>query len=305
MNKTSVLIPTLNAGSNWITLLESIKNQNVVFDKLIIIDSGSTDKTVQYAKDFGFTVLTIKKENFDHGYARMLLSNAAEGSDILVYLTQDCILADADSIRNLIAVFDDDKVALAYGRQLPHKGAKILESHARLFNYPDKSVIKKFEDRSELGIKTTFSSNSFAAFRKVALDEIGGFAEKSISGEEIIAGAKLLKKGWKVAYVAESKVYHSHDYTILEEFKRYFDIGVFDSVNQWMLDDFGKAYGEGLKYIQSEFKYVLKNNILVLPKMGFSFGAKFLGYKLGLRHSRFSKSTNRKLSMHKKYWNKV
>lgn len=305
MQNIAILIPTLNAGENWRTLLESIKKQDVLIKTKLIIDSGSTDETKSLAKEFGFSILDIDKKEFDHGYARQLLADAAIDCNLYVFLTQDCILKDEFTINNLVKSFDDPTVGIAYGRQLPHIGAKTLETHARLFNYPDKSIVKKLEDKAILGIKTASCSNSFAAYRREALSEVGGFPSHTIFAEDVIVGGKILIKGWKIAYIANAEVYHSHDYTVKEEFKRYFDIGVFHSTNQWLLDEFGGAGGEGLKYLLSELKFVIVNNIFVLPKMICSIGAKFIGYKLGMMHEKLSQSQKRRFSMHKSYWEKI
>jgi len=303
--KIAVLIPTLNAGEIWDEILKSISIQSIHVSKKIIIDSGSTDNTISLAQAQNFQILNIDKTDFDHGYARQLLAQAAQDCDILIYLTQDCILKDSNSFRYLVDAFNDEKVGLAYGRQLPHIGAKTLETHARLFNYTPISRIKTMSDKDELGIKTASCSNSYAAYRRTALQDVGSFPTNTILGEDVIVGGKLLIKGWKIAYVAESEVYHSHDYTTKEEFKRYFDIGVFHSTSKWLIDEFGTAGGEGLKYLKSELKYVLKNNPSVLPKMLLSIGAKFLGYKLGMMHDKLSIKQRKDFSMHRRYWDKV
>jgi rhamnosyltransferase len=305
MQNISILIPTLNAGVNWDVLLKSIDDQNIPIAKKIIIDSGSTDDTIKKAINHGFEVLTIQKKDFDHGYARQILAEASEDCDLLVYMTQDCFLKGNNAISNLVKSFEDKKVGISFGRQIPHKGAKTLETHARLFNYPEISVVKKLDDKDRLGIKTASCSNSYSAYRKIALKDVGGFPSHTILGEDVIVGGKMLIKGWKIAYVANSEAYHSHDYTVIEEFKRYFDIGVYHATNHWLIDEFGKADGEGVRYLKSEVKYVIKNNILVLPKMLASIGAKFVGYKLGLMYDKLSLNQRKKFSMHRGFWDKV
>ncbi|MGM9476201.1 glycosyltransferase family 2 protein [Pedobacter sp. GSP4] len=305
MLKIAILIPTLNAGNSFVELLKTIAVQKVIINKKIIIDSGSNDKTTEHARAYDFDILNIKKADFDHGYARQLLADAAKDCDILIYLTQDCILKDENSFTELIAAFQDPAVGIAYGRQLPHAGAKVLETHARLFNYTNESRVKQLSDKTELGIKTASCSNSYAAYRSMALQDVGGFPINTIFAEDVIVGGQMLIKGWKIAYVASAEVYHSHDYTTKEEFKRYFDIGVFHSTNDWLLKEFGSAGGEGIKYLKSELKYVFKHNPLVLPKMVMSIGAKFLGYKLGMLHKKLSPGQRRAFSMHRRYWDKL
>ncbi|TCD02014.1 glycosyltransferase [Pedobacter frigidisoli] len=304
MFKLAILIPTLNAGSTWASLLKSISEQDYAASRKIILDSGSSDDTVALAITNGFEVLNIHKKDFDHGYARQVLADAADDCEILVYLTQDCIIATSSSLKNLVNSFFNKHIGLAYGRQLPHKGATVLETHARLFNYTDQSRVKLLSDKDELGIKTASCSNSYAAYRREALYSVGGFPSHTIFAEDVIVGGQMLLKDWQIAYVAEAEAYHSHDYKVSEEFKRYFDIGVFHSTNQWLLNEFGTAGGEGLKYLKSELKYVLKHNALVLPKMIMSIGAKFIGYKLGMMHKKLSPKQRKSFSMHKSYWDK-
>ncbi len=101
-------------------------------------------------------------------------------------------------------------------------------------------------------------------------------------GEDSYAVGKLLQKEYKVAYIADSKVYHSHNYTILEDYKRYFEIGVFHKTESWLLEEFGKAEGEGMKYIKSGIGYILKSNQkYFLLEFFIRIFVKYLGYKLG------------------------
>jgi len=300
--KVSVLIPTLNAGDNWLSALEAINEQSYLIDKKIIVDSGSTDHTVELAKQFGFEVVSIPKKDFNHGTTRQLLVDLSEDIDICIFLTQDAILASADSVRNIVTAFTDSQVAIAYGRQLPHKNSQPLEIHARLFNYPDKSEILSLSDKDKKGFKVFFCSNSFSAYRRNTLLKVGGFPSDSIMGEDAIVAAKMLVAGYKKAYVADATAYHSHSYTLSEEFKRYFDTRVFHEQNKWLINDFGEPTGEGLKFIRSEITYVIKNNKLSLFKSVSSVFAKWLGYNSGRFFKSMPLPVIKKLSMHSFYW---
>ena len=300
--KISLLIPTLNAGKQWAALLESIKSQSVQFYKKIIIDSGSNDGTVELALSYGFEVRQIAKEDFNHGKVRQDLVNLSGDTDICVFLTQDAILASTNSVKNLIKVFDDPMVGMAYGRQLPHLKAKPLEIHLRLFNYPAVSEILSMADADRRGFKVFFCSNSFSAYRNTALNAVGGFPSGSIMGEDAIVAAKMLIAGFKKAYVAEATAYHSHSYKIDEEFKRYFDTRVFHEQNKWLIEKYGKPTGEGLKYIKSELTYVVQHDLKSLFVAIASLGAKWLGYKSGRYYSKMPKRMLTKISMHHSYW---
>jgi rhamnosyltransferase len=298
----NLYIPTLNAGEKWIEVLEGIKKQSSIIQQKIIVDSGSTDDTIKLALSFGFKVRRISKSEFNHGTTRQLLVDMDPRCEVAVFLTQDAILANEDSISNLIKEFDDPSVGMAYGRQLPHINAESLETHARLYNYPPESNIRSFDDIASMGFKVFFCSNSFAAYRKSALLDVGGFPSDSIMGEDAIVAAKMLSAGFKKAYVAHATVRHSHSYTLAEEFKRYFDTRVFHEQNKWLIESYGKPTGEGIKFMKSELKYVIKNDPKVIFKSIASLGAKWLGYKSGKLYKRIPRSLLIKLSMHKHYW---
>ena len=200
-------------------------------------------------------------------------------------------------------VFENKNVAAAYGRQLNYPETNLFGKHLRLFNYPDKTEFRNKDDIGKYGIKTAQLSNSFSAYRKSLLLEQGNFKDGLILGEDVYIGAKFILTGYTLAYVAEAKVYHSHSYTILEEFKRYFDIGVFHQCEKWILSSFGKAEGEGARYVKSELGFLLKNNAWYLvPEWLIRNGMKFLGYKLGQNYEKLPISLVKRLSMHCRWW---
>jgi rhamnosyltransferase len=276
--------------------------QSVPIGTRLLIDSDSNDDSANRALPLGFKIHHITRDQFNHGGTRQLAVELLPDADVIVFLTQDAILADEYSLENLVRAFDDPEVGVAYGRQLPHSNAKPLGAHARLFNYPDKSYVAALVDRENMGIKAAFSSNSFAAYRRTALMAVGGFPTDVILGEDTIVAARVLMAGWKVAYQADAKVYHSHDYSYLQEFRRYFDIGVLHARESWMLDTFGKPEGEGGRFVRSELTYLLKHAPWLVPSAALRTLLKYLGYRLGRMASHFPLSVKRRLSMHKGYW---
>ena len=298
----SISIPTYNAAGKWPELLNSIDGQNISLLKKTCIDSGSTDDTVRLAKQFNFEVVQIDKSKFNHGVTRQQLVDLHPDIDICIFLTQDAILASAESLQNIVNAFNDPSVGMAYGRQLPHKNAKPLEIHGRLFNYPPQSVVRSIADKETIGFKVFFCSNSFAAYRRSALMQVGGFPSDSIMGEDALVAAKMLLQGHKIAYVADATVYHSHNYTLVEEFKRYFDTRVFHEQNKWLIENYGKPTGEGLKFVKSEMAFLIKNYPQSLLKSVASIFAKLLGYKIASFYKKMPVTILRKLSMHKFYW---
>ena len=300
--KIGLCVPTLNAGNEWSEWLKNYLRQDVCLDVSLVIDSSSNDHTVDLARDAGLSVHQIEKASFNHGATRQLGVSLMIDVDIVVFLTQDAILVSPDSINNLLFVFDNPDVGAAYGRQLPRKAASYIEAHSREFNYPKKSHINSLEDSKKFGIKTAFISNSFAAYRCTALEEVGGFPLNTILGEDTYVAAKMLLKGWKIAYCADAEVYHSHDYSYLQEFRRYFDIGVFHSRERWFRDELGKAEGEGMRYVKSELKYLLRSNPLMIPSALLRTVFKLAGYRFGLIENNIPLKIRSYLSMHKGYW---
>jgi rhamnosyltransferase len=160
-------------------------------------------------------------------------------------------------------------------------------------------------DSPKFGIKTAFISNSFAAYRRTALLSVGGFPSNTILSEDTYVAAKMLLAGWKIAYCADAMVYHSHNYGFIEEFKRYFDIGVFHAREPWIRQAFGQAEGEGMRYVRSELKYLWSKDYKLIPSAILRTILKLLGYKLGFMEQKIPMWLKVHLSMNKQYWNKV
>ncbi len=295
-----VVIPTLNAAGDWPRLTYGLGA--LLPECVLIIDSSSSDETPELARAAGFRVHTISRAEFNHGGTRQLVAELLPEAEILVFLTQDAVLTGPKEFGKLLEPFTDSKVAAAFGRQLPRPAATPIEAHARLFNYPEQSSIRTWENREQFGFKAIFISNSFAAYRREALMAVGGFPKDVIFGEDTITAAKLLLSGWKIAYAAEAQVYHSHDYTWSQDFRRYFDIGVLHAREPWLLEEFGGTGGEGSRFVRSELHYLWRNHRAYIPSALIRTVLKLLGYRLGRHENKLSLRWKRKLSMHHGFW---
>lgn len=302
MTKYILAIPTYNGGKIWKESINNIQKFAPAEIDIHVIDSGSKDGTDIMAEQAGFHVTRINSQDFNHGGTRnLLVQMAAEDCEIVIFITQDAIIEEG-SLQQLIAAFDDPEVACAYGRQLPHHDATPISRHARGFNYPEQSHVYSLADTPRVGLKTVFTSNSFAAYRISSFKELGGFPSNTILSEDMYFAARAVLGGYKVAYAANSKARHSHNYSPIEEFKRYFDIGVFHGKERWIFETFGGARGEGKKFILSELRFLLKNGIISIPRACINNVMKAAGYKLGKSYKTLPFGLNRKLSMHKRYW---
>jgi len=298
----SVIIPTLNAEAHIHNLIRALQEQSVSCE-IIIVDSSSSDNTVAIAESYGTKVIKIKRKDFDHGGTRNLAASNAKG-DILVYLTQDAVLKDSKCIENLIKPLTDPMVATSYGRQLPRMNANPVEKFARLFNYTDEEALKGIDDLPKLGVKTFFFSDVCSAIKKKNFEEAGRFPDRTIMNEDMFLAARLLQKGYKIAYSPSAAVYHSHDYPLSVQFKRYFDIGVFFSRNKW-IRDLAKPGKEGVEYLKEEIRYLIADKELKWMLFAISeAAARFLGYRLGFFEKSFPLWLKKRISYNKNFWEK-
>ncbi len=299
----SIIIPTWNGAADLRKLLVVLARQTVCVQELLVVDSSSADETVTIAREFGAEVIVIPQAEFDHGGTRTMIARKARG-DILIFLTQDAVPVSVDALEKLIQpLLADETIAVSYGRQLPNRDATILAAHLRFFNYPPQSMVRSFADRERLGLQTVFVSNSFAAYRRDTLAEVDYFTRGLIFGEDTCAVGRLLIRGYKVAYVAEAMVFHSHNYSWLQEFRRSFDIGVLHTSESWLLETYGRAEGRGRQYVQSGVSYLMnEGQRVLLPVFFWIVFLKLLGYKLGCNFQLLPQRLIPLFSMHKSWW---
>ena len=300
----AIIIPTLNAEPFISALLVSIlQYDDSLREKIVIVDSESTDGTISILRRAGVSrIHSVPRDQFDHGGTRTEIA-AQCPEDVLIFMTQDVVLVDHFSIKNLLSPLADPCVAAVYGRQLPLSESTLFASHLRLFNYPACSYIRTFDERSKYGIKTPFLSNSFAAYRRSALEEIGWFKNGMLIGEDIHAGGRLLMAGYCLAYAADACAYHAHNYNIFEEFGRYFDTGAMHAMEPWIKKTFGSADREGWRFLRSEWRYFLQNRAYgKIPEMTLRILAKYFGYKLGGAYKYIPCALLQRFSMHPAWW---
>lgn len=302
MKNVGLLIPLHNGGEPWRRWLDAFAQQTRKPGQMLVIDSSSTDGSAELAREAGFLVHVIPADSFNHGATRQLGADMLADAEILVLMTQDAVLATPDALEKLLARFADERTGAAFGRQLPHPDGGAIGAHARLFNYPDADAEKTLADVPRWGIKTAFLSDSFAAYRRRALAEAGGFPASVILGEDTYVAARMLLNGWKIAYCAEARVFHSHDYTLAQEFGRYFDTGVFHGRESWIRQEFGQPSGEGLRFVRSELRFLARTRPFLIPAALVRTALKFAGYKLGMLEQHWPLWLKRRLSMHAGYW---
>ncbi len=305
MKKTvSVIIPVYKPNSMYVRLLKGLKYQTYPIKEIIVIN---TEQRYYHEENYPsleqLRVIHIKKEEFDHGGTRNAGAKMATG-DILLFMTQDAVLADAHVIERLVESFDDDRVGAAYARQLPNENCNLIERYTRSFNYPKKSRVKKYSDLNELGIKTYFCSNVCAAYKKEIYEKLGGFECRTIFNEDMIFAANIIKQGYFIVYCAEARVIHSHNYTGMEQLHRNFDLAVSQADHPEIFEGIPSEQ-EGIRLVKKTFRYLLeKKQPFEMIRLIYISGCKYVGYFLGKRYRKLPIKVVRQLSMNKKYWDR-
>ncbi len=301
MSTVSLIIPTLNAGDAFEPLLDSLAVQTRPADEIIVIDSSSTDATVDRARRAGCRVEVIDRADFGHGRTRNQAASMARG-DVLVFMTQDALPADTHFLEHLTAPVRDGTAVMAYARQVPRAGASPPEVFTRLANYPDRSEVRTLADVDRLGVKAFFTSNVAAAYDRRAWEAVGRFDPTVIMNEDMLACARLLRAGGAVAYQASAVVVHSHHYALGEQFRRYFDIGVFFADAGEALAD-ARATGQGLQFARRQLAYLTRRGRRRwLGRTIVEVALKYLGVQMGRRYRWWPRAWCRKFSLHRGFW---
>jgi len=277
----SVIIPTRNAGSGLNDLLSRLNSQRTAPSEIIIIDSASHDNTLAIAKAHGARPIAIRREDFDHGKTRNNAAGEAKG-DVLVFMTQDALPENDSLLDHLTSPLERPEIAATYGRHIPQADASLLEIFARRFNYPETALVKGREDITAYGIKTFFFSNVCSAVKRTVFFEAGMFPEGVRTNEDMLFAANLILKGYKISYVPEARVVHSHNLSLPSQFRRYYRIGSALRQHHWIFRHVG-AEGEGVRYVKGQISFVLEQRKYhLLPYIFLEFLAKYAGYRIGL-----------------------
>jgi len=299
----AVVIPTHNGGETFLRVLTGLRGQSLAPQTILVIDSGSVDATIPQALAYDAQVYKIRASEFNHGTTRELGRQLVK-ADYYLFMTQDALPAHPCFLENLIKPLTQRQdIGLVYGRQLPCPDASPWEAFNRRFNYPAAPQLKKKADRLRLGLKTVFCSNACAAYRPEALEAVGGFAPVIMCEDQHVA-ARMLEAGYSIYYAADALVIHSHDYSLMDEFKRYFDLGVFfGSHERWIVDHFGTTSSEGYRLFREGRRFLSSTGKAhLIPQLLLRLLIKGLGYQLGSREKLLPISLKSRLSLHRNFW---
>lgn len=306
-----VIIPLYKPGKELFALLDILSRQTIRIHRIILMNTEEKyfqqlvygNRYLEKYKNI-IEVSHLSKREFDHGRTRRTAVKKSV-ADIFVMMTQDAVPNDETLIEKLTAPLINDtegKLAAAYARQLPGDKCSVLEQFTRKFNYPEKSCVKSLADIDRLGIKTFFCSNVCAAYKRDIYDKLGGFVRRTIFNEDMIYAAGAVKAGYSIAYVAEAKVIHSHNYTCKQQFKRNFDLGVSQAEHPEVFSEVGSE-SEGMRLVKEATEYLRKNHMRKeIPYFYIQCFSKYAGYLLGKHYRKLPKKLILKLTANQDYW---
>ncbi len=305
-----VIIPVYKPDDTLKRLLERLAAQNYPIRRIIAVNTErSYWKDHVYDHIENLEVHHVTKEEFDHGGTRNQGAGYSK-ADIMVFMTDDAVPADKNLIGALVNAFDQEgkngeKVVMAYARQLPNPDCGLAEQYTRSFNYPENSRVKTREDLQGLGIKTFFASNVCCAYDREAFLEAGGFTSRTIFNEDMIyAGNVIRYRGQAVAYAAEAKVYHSHNYGCIEQFRRNFDLAVSQADHPEVFEGI-RSESEGIRLVKRTIAWLVsEKKIWLVPGVVVKSGFKYMGYLAGKRYRSLPTWLILRFTMNQSYWKK-
>lgn len=196
----SIIIRAFNEEKHITRLLDGIRHQTIEDVQIILVDSGSSDRTVEIANTYGVQVVTIQPQDFTFGRSLNLgISHAS--ADYVVFASAHVYPVYPDWLERLLEPFENDKVAISYGKQRGMETTQFSEHQIFKHWFPDVSTNNQSHP---------FCNNANAAIRKKLWDQ--NAYNETLPGLEDLAWARWAhEQGYRIAYVAEAEIIHVHN----------------------------------------------------------------------------------------------
>lgn len=304
-----VIIPTYKPSDTFCLLLQKLQEQTFLIHRVLILNTEEAlweEAVKKYPieaalKKLPHEIYHIRKDEFDHGGTR-LFGAEQSSADILLFMTQDAVPANAFLVEELVQGLRDADTAVAYARQLPREDCSVVERYTRRFNYPEQSRKKGMEDIATLGIKTFFCSDVCAAYKRNVFECLGGFETPVIFNEDMFFAAKAIDAGYYVYYAARAEVIHSHNYTMAQQFHRNFDLAVSQQQHPEIFEQVSSE-AEGMKLVLGTVKHLIAvGKPHLIFQLGFQCIGKYAGYRMGKHYKRLSRKQILRYTMNQDYW---
>lgn len=309
MGNVDVVIPVYKPDKKLQMVISRLMGQTIVPSNILLIhtrsseDDWHTEQLLQEVQtEYSVVqVVSIAQEEFDHGGTRDMAMHLCKSQYVLM-MTQDAMPKNGKLIETLRNA-QGEKISVVFARQEPAKDCRIIERYTRTFNYPAEShsAMEKAAQTNN-GIKSIFCSDVCAMYDRIAYEEVGGFPGKVIFNEDEIFAAKSLKAGYDIRYEAQAVVIHSHNYSGVQYFKRYFDLGVSQADFSYIFNEY-HAEDEGIRLVKQTFRYLMKRkSYFDIPVLFYHSGMKLIGMKLGKMYRKLPDKIIMKCTSNKAYW---
>ena len=304
MSKKTVeaVIPVYKPGRELLSLLMRLDRQTVPLAKIHLMHTTDGEELTELPQlDTPLAIHPLGIDEFDHAATRHKGFSLCH-SDYILCMTQDAVPVDRHLNENLLAAFDDETCGMAYARQVARKEHGAIEQYTRCFNYHDEDRLQNLSRVEELGIKTYFCSDACAMYKRDLYEQLGGFEQPAIFNEDMVYAYNLIQAGYSIWYRAGARVYHSHRYTLRQQFRRNFDLGVSQAQHPEIFAAVSST-SEGKRLVAGTAKYLIRHHrFMSLPRLIAVSGAKWLGYKAGHHYRHLPSAFIRFFTMNKNYW---
>ena len=211
----SVVIPTKNGGEDFRRVLATIANQKG-FRRVetIVVDSGSTDKTVELAEQFGSKIIKILPEEFSHSYARNLGASYASG-EYLLFTVQDALPPSDSWLYELFSVIKNNDVVAVSCAEFPWESADLFYraiswNHYRFLEVDKEDRIMRYPaSEDHLTLRKNGQLSDLACL--ISKDVFIKYKYKTDYGEDLDLGLRLIKDGYEIAFLSSTRIIHSHN----------------------------------------------------------------------------------------------
>jgi rhamnosyltransferase len=196
----SIIIRTLNEERYLPELLEGIQKQKSAFShEVVLIDSGSTDNTLNIANQFGCRILHISRSEFSFGRSLNRACQTAQGN-YFALISGHCIPCDQHWLQNLIQPLEHRVVQYCYGRQVG--GPQTYFSERQIF-------AKYFPKETSTPQKGFYCNNANSAILAETWSRYK-FNEELTGLEDMHLAKRLVEDKGRVGYIADASVFHIH-----------------------------------------------------------------------------------------------
>jgi len=299
MIETTIVIPTKNGAADIGQCLEGVYAQKGAGRfEVLVIDSGSTDGTLEIVRRYPLRLERIPPETFHHARTRNYAAGIAKG-EVLVFLSQDAIPASDNWLAAFLSNFNDPAVGAVYGRQLPKAESGLERRSAFAVMYGGARIVKLPMDGIDLGHKYYHFSNANSAIRRKVW-EVTRFPDGLKVFEDVGIAKRILDSGWSIVYEPDAAVYHSHDFPLDTLFKRYFDIGVvYQRLGIWNNRSRASLWRDGWSVFKSKLFLLLKEDrpegtgASLIQDVG-----KYVAIQLGRHERLLPRAIKKKLSLY-------